>query len=95
MATGEVRVPEERGERPDRTIWQLAVDAGEVGAFDWDLTTGELRWDDRLLELFGLDQGTFGGTIDAFKAAVHPDDRDRVDAALASAVESVGTYAAE
>ena len=79
----------------ERSVWQLAMGAGGVGAFDWDLTTGELRWDERLLELFGLSRETFGGTIDAFKAAVHPEDRERVNAALAEAIASCGTYAAE
>jgi PAS domain S-box-containing protein len=79
----------------ERTIWRLAMDAGGVGAFDWDLVTGELRWDERLLDLFGLDRGTFGGTIEAFNEAVHPDDRERVTRALDGAIESVGGYAAE
>lgn len=79
----------------ERLVWQLAVDAAGVGAFDWDLVTGELRWDDRLLELFGLDHETFSGTIASFNAAVHPDDRDRVTQAIRDAIESCGLYAAE
>ncbi|WP_296604212.1 SpoIIE family protein phosphatase [Nocardioides sp.] len=79
----------------ERLVWQLAVDAAGVGAFDWDLTTGELRWDDRLLELFGLDHDTFGGTIESFEAAVHPHDRERVTNALQQAIESCGLYDAE
>lgn len=79
----------------ERLLWQLAVDAAEVGAFDWDLRTGELRWDDRLLGLFGLNRQTFGGTIDAFEAAVHPGDRARVTDALRHAVDTCGSYAAE
>jgi PAS domain S-box-containing protein len=79
----------------ERLVWQLAVDAAGVGAFDWDLVTGELRWDSRLLDLFGLDRTTFGGTIEAFNAAVHPDDRDRVTRALTEAIDGIGPYAAE
>ena len=79
----------------ERLVWRLAVDAGGVGAFDWDLATGQLRWDKRLLELFGLDRRTFGGTIEAFSEAVHPDDRERVDDALAAAIETCGEYVAE
>jgi PAS domain S-box-containing protein len=79
----------------DRRLWQLAVDAAGVGAFDWDLTTGALRWDERLLAIFGHDRESFGGTIEAFTDCLHPDDRDRVGRALDSAIESVGTYAAE
>ena len=79
----------------ERIMWQLAIDAAEVGAFDWDLVTGQLHWDERLLRLFGLDHATFGGTIEAFNACVHPDDRQRVTDALAHAIETAGTYDAE
>lgn len=79
---------------PD-AAWRVAVDAAGIGAFDWDLVDGRLRWDDRLLELFGLDHRTFAGTIEAFSACVHPEDRDRVSAALARAVDECGEYEAE
>ncbi|MET1038129.1 MAG: SpoIIE family protein phosphatase [Aeromicrobium sp.] len=79
----------------ERLRWQLAVDAAEVGAFDWNLETGELRWDDRLLDLFGLDRDSFGGTIESFNESVHPDDRERVAAALDAAIGTSTAYAAE
>lgn len=79
----------------DRVVWQLAVDAAGVGAFDWNLESGELRWDDKLLSLFGHTRQSFGGTIEAFNASVHPDDLVRVTEALGAAVASSGTYEAE
>ncbi|MFB9315597.1 SpoIIE family protein phosphatase [Nocardioides plantarum] len=79
----------------DRRTWRLAVDAAGVGAFDWELTTDHLRWDERLLELFGLDRDTFGGSIEAFNEAVHPHDRERVRQALSEAIATCGEYAAE
>ncbi|MGN6131557.1 MAG: SpoIIE family protein phosphatase [Nocardioidaceae bacterium] len=79
----------------DRVVWQLAVDAAGIGAFDWNLVTGELRWDSRLLDLFGLERETFGGSIEDFNATVHPEDLGRVTQALSGAVESCGEYAAE
>lgn len=79
----------------DRVRWQLAVTAGEVGSFDWDLVTGALEWDDELHALFGLRRGEFGGTIEAFSAAVHPDDRARVAEALQVAIDGVAQYTAE
>ena len=79
----------------DRVAWRLAVDAAGVGAFVWDLVSGRLRWDGRLLELFGLDEESFGGTIESFNERVHPDDLPRVSGALARAIESCGEYDAE
>ncbi|WP_229051450.1 SpoIIE family protein phosphatase [Aeromicrobium sp. Leaf350] len=84
------------GADADVTPWlELAVDAAGVGVFDWDLTTGALVWDDRLLALFGRDRASFAGTIEGFTEYVHPDDRDRVSRALAFAVDTVGEYEAE
>ncbi|WP_435745826.1 SpoIIE family protein phosphatase [Nocardioides sp. SYSU DS0663] len=78
-----------------QVAWRLATDAAGVGAFDWDLRTGLLRWDDRLLELFGLDRGSFDGRIETFNATVHPEDLPRVTAALASAIAACGEFATE
>jgi PAS domain S-box-containing protein len=79
----------------DRLAWRLAVDAAGVGAFVWDLITGELRFDGRLLELFGLDEETFRGTIEAFNRCLHPDDLGRVSDALQAAIATCGDYVAE
>ncbi|HSU03838.1 MAG TPA: SpoIIE family protein phosphatase [Nocardioides sp.] len=79
----------------DRVAWQLAVDAAGVGAFVWDLVADRLRWDGRLLELFGLDEGSFGGNIEAFNRRVHPDDLARVGGALEHAIETCGDFEAE
>ncbi len=79
----------------DRVAWRLAVDAAGVGAFVWDLVENRLRWDGRLLELFGLDEDTFGGNIEAFNQCVHPDDLPRVSDALEQAIATCGEYTSE
>ncbi|MFW3171732.1 SpoIIE family protein phosphatase [Geodermatophilus sp. CPCC 206100] len=75
--------------------FSLAIDAAGIGSFDWDLATGRLVWDDRLLEIFGYDRGCFGGTIEAFTARLHPDDVDRTLEALQEAIDTCGEYDAE
>ncbi|MCW2681024.1 MAG: putative sensor protein [Frankiales bacterium] len=73
----------------------LALSAAETGSFDYDLVTGELRWDDRLIHLFGYQRGEFGERIEDFNARVHPEDRDRVAASLDRTVELLGDLAME
>jgi PAS domain S-box-containing protein len=79
----------------DRLRWRLAVTAGGVGSFDWDLVSGRLEWDDQLLEIFGLSRAELSGTIEDFNAVLHPDDLERVSEAIQVAVEGCGPYIAE
>ena len=82
-------------EESDRVALRLAIDAAGVGAFVWDLDSDRLRWDERLLELFGLDTTSFRGNIGAFNERVHPGDLPRVTAALQRAIDTCGEYDAE
>ncbi|SFU06488.1 Serine phosphatase RsbU, regulator of sigma subunit [Geodermatophilus amargosae] len=79
----------------DRLRWGLAIDAAGIGTFDWDLRTGELTWDARLIAMFGYDVDSFGGTIEAFNERVHPDDLPRVTDALQASIAARGDYEAE
>nr|WP_091944656.1 SpoIIE family protein phosphatase [Trujillella endophytica] len=78
-----------------RLGWRLAIEAGGVGAFDWDLRTGELNWDDRLTAIFGYSPDEFDGTVEAFNARVHPADLPRVSEALKHAIDGLGEFEAE
>ena len=73
----------------------LGFAAANIGSFDWDLTTDALHWDDRLMELFGYEPETYVPHIDSFSARLHPEDRERTEAAIARAVEGCGEYAAD
>jgi PAS domain S-box-containing protein len=79
----------------DRVRWGLAIDAAGIGTFDWDLRSGELTWDERLVEMFGYTPEGFDHTIEAFNARLHPDDLPRVGEALQHSIETRGDYDAE
>jgi hypothetical protein len=55
---------------------QLAVDAADLGSYD--LLSGELTWDARMLALHVGAQDAFSRSVDADNAVVHPDDLDGV-----------------
>jgi PAS domain S-box-containing protein len=75
---------------------RLALWASDLGTFDLDLVSGQLRWDDRCRELFGLPPGA-PVNYDVFLQGLHPDDRARVDAAVREAIapNSHGTFQIE
>ena len=95
MRTGAVEMERlARAELEDREVrLRLALDSAGLGTWDYNPGTGELRWDARCKELFGLPPEA-AVTYDMFHAGVHPDDRARVDEAVARALDpaSGGDY---
>ena len=65
---------------------RLALDAGRMGIWDWNILTDEVTWTRRMEEIQGIDPGTFEGTYAAFLDGVHPEDREGVAQAVAHAV---------
>ncbi len=70
---------------------QLALDAAQMGLWNWDITTGEVVWSQKCLALYGLPPDT-QMSYERFLQALHPEDRERVDAALSRAVEERTGY---
>ncbi len=65
---------------------RVAVDAAELGTFDFDLATGEGTWDRRVAAIVGA-AAPAGGVGEAWLALVHPEDRERVAETRRRAVE--------
>ena len=61
---------------------RLALEAGHMGSWEWDVATSTIHWTPALERMHGLEPGTFGGTVAEFEQRVHPDDRTRVRAAI-------------
>ena len=60
-------------------LW-LAVQAGRVGIFDYDVATDTLTWDDLMFQLYGVPQDQFRGVYDVWRKSLHPDDLVRTEA---------------
>ncbi|MEQ9233460.1 PAS domain S-box protein [Coleofasciculus sp. E2-BRE-01] len=59
----------------------LALDAAQMGIWDWNLLTNQIRWSEHHEVLFGLIPGTYDGTYAMFESCIHPDDREAVQQA--------------
>ena len=68
---------------------RLATEAGEIGLFDWNLRTGELRWDKRLRAIWSI-VGDAPVAVDTFYAGLHPDDVPRVTSVIAASHDPLG-----
>lgn len=86
-----LRESEEQLRRSEEQL-RLALDAGRMGFWDWNLQTEEVIWSNQLEQLFGLDASTFEGTYDAFLAKIHLEDRDRVDSHTQRCLETGQNY---
>ena len=52
----------------------IALAAGQMGSWGWDLATTKWRWDEGQHRIFGVDPQDFKITIENIRALVHPDD---------------------
>ena len=76
----------------ERVVAELAIEAAGIGTFDWDLESGRLDWDDRLVEIFGLDPASFDRTIEGFYARLHPGDLPRITEAVQASIDDCGDF---
>jgi PAS domain S-box-containing protein len=74
---------------------RMAVEAGQVGIWDWDMVSNGVEWSDRVYEMHGVAPGSDTGGLEGFRSRVHPQDWGRVHAALTQAIEGGPPYAAE
>jgi PAS domain S-box-containing protein len=70
---------------PER--FELALRAGGMGTWRWDIPAGVVDWDYSQQELFGFTPGTFPGTYEAYASRLHPEDRLRQREALAAVLD--------
>ena len=71
---------------------RLAVDAAQMGLWEWDIVSNRVTWDAKKYDVFGLAYGSFAGTKEAFFELVHPDDRPMVATAITRAIEDGAPY---
>ncbi len=82
-AAGQLRASEER--------LRLALAAGRMNVWDWDLATNRVECSDNAREFWGIDVGQ----AEDFIAVVSPEDQPRLADAAAAAQSTGGDYAAE
>ncbi len=70
----------------------LALEAGRMGAWEWDIPAGRVSWSPTLQEIHGIPRGSFEGTFEAYQRDMHPEDRERVFEAVRRALETRTPY---
>jgi diguanylate cyclase (GGDEF)-like protein/PAS domain S-box-containing protein len=67
---------EERLAKMSRRL-ELALDVSRIGVFEANLRSGEVKWDDRMIQMYGLVTEPDAST---WEATLHPDDRQKASA---------------
>jgi PAS domain S-box-containing protein len=81
-------------EAANETLKQTAARLSEaqalthIGSWEWDIVADEVAWSDELYRIWGIAPAAFGASQSAYLETVHPDDRARVEAIVARAVET-------
>jgi len=52
----------------------LALSAGQMGSFDFDLVNGDWMWDEGQCRIFGVDPASFKVSLENIKPLLHADD---------------------
>lgn len=68
------------------TLLRLALDATQVGIWEWNIKTNQVNWSLGCEQVFGLVPGTFAGTFPAFVSCLHPEDQESVSQAIRQAL---------
>ena len=89
------RLAAEAALRTSEERLRMAVEAGEVGIWDWDLETSHVTWSERVYRMHEMEPGSPTGGLDGFRSRIHLDDRDAVLDSIKAALEGGPPYSVE
>ncbi|OQW31063.1 MAG: hypothetical protein A4E19_20640 [Nitrospira sp. SG-bin1] len=73
----------------------LAMAAGQMGSWDWNVLTGEVQWSPGHFSLLGLRTDQVRPSYESWASRVHPDDLARVEATLRRTMSEHEEYRAD
>ena len=77
---------------PDLDSVRVALEAGAVGVWSWDVKSNMVQWSPNLEHIHGLPRGSFQGTFASFQKDIHPEDQPEVMAAIQESLRSGKPY---
>ncbi|WP_080896097.1 PAS domain S-box protein [Pseudomonas fluorescens] len=76
--------------------YRLALKATRDAVWDWDLQTRQIVWNEALQQAYGFPCAAIDSTSEWRFAQIHPQDRERVEESIRSAIDGSGsTWSAE
>jgi PAS domain S-box-containing protein len=73
----------------------LALAAGQMGSWDWDIVTGECQWDAGQYRIFGVEPGRLKLTLENIRPLIHADDLARIEKMVRKGATEGNTFQTE
>ncbi|MEA5552433.1 PAS domain S-box protein [Anabaena cylindrica UHCC 0172] len=87
------QIEEERRKTEERLT--LALEAANMGIWDWDIQTNKTLWSTNMGPIYGLPSHTLCPNSEDFLDLIYPEDRDSFTKAAKSAIEQKVEFAAQ
>ena len=87
----ELRQQTERAQLSEERL-RLALEAAQMGIWDWDILSGKVMHSHTTEVIHGLDPSSFEGTFKSFLSNLHPEDHELVTQALHSTLKEGSDY---
>jgi len=73
-------------------LYSRAQKTANIGTWDWDISNNTLDWSEQIAPMFGLPDDDFENKYLEFIKLVHPEDRQKVEAAVSASIEEQAPY---
>jgi len=81
--------------RQSERLRSLALAAGQMGSWEWNVARGSNVWDQGQCEIFGVDRGTFVPTLESVRPLINPDDFELLARAFREVSKDANTFQTE
>jgi PAS domain S-box-containing protein len=81
--------------RQSERLRSLALAAGQMGSWEWNIGRGKTVWDQGQCEIFGVDRTTFEPTIESVRPLINPEDFELLVRAFRKVSKTANTFQTE
>jgi len=81
--------------RQSERLRSLALAAGQMGSWEWNVARGSTAWDQGQCDIFGVDPATFVPTVDSVRPLISPGDFELLERAFRKLSKNANTFQTE
>jgi PAS domain S-box-containing protein len=81
--------------RQSERLRSLALAAGQMGSWEWNVTRDLTVWDQGLCDIFGVDPSTFVPTMESVRPLIDPEDLELLVRAIRKVTKDANTFQTE